>query len=207
MTDEQNAADRHRDQATDDDSPHAHQAPERRSCTDTRISTLTARWPTVLALVLILIPVIVLGGADVELAPGPAVMAGIYMVAYALGRPAAAWAAWPSLVVVLHAIRAHHHDIYAGSGVNPYTAALEAGLDPDSPYYRKAMEYLQAEDVLEWAEESRGLAGSPLYTITLRCMEMLREVCCEGRRDAAGPPLGGSCRADRAGRVHAPGTT
>jgi hypothetical protein len=178
MTDEQNAADRHRDQATDDDSPHAHQAPERRSWTDTTISRLTARWPTVLALVLvlILIPVIVLGGADAELAPGPAVMAGIYMVAYALGRPAAAWAAWPSLVVVLHAIREHHPDIYAGAWVNPYTAALEAGLDPDSPYYRKAMEYLQAEDVLEWAEETRELAGSPLYTITLRGMEMLREV-------------------------------
>src|SRR5829696_3811025 len=164
MTDEQNAADRHRDQATDDDSPHAHQAPERRSWTDTTISTLTARWPTVLAL----IPVIVLGGADVELAPGPAVMAGIYMVAYALGRPAAAWAAWPSLVVVLHAIREDHADIYAGAWVNPYTAALEAGLDPDSPYYKKAMEYLQAEDVLEWAEETRELAGSPLYTTTLR---------------------------------------
>jgi hypothetical protein len=172
MTDEQNAADRHRDQATDDDSPHAHQAPERRSWTDTTISRLTV---LALVLVLILIPVIVLGGAA-ELAPGPAVMAGIYMVAYALGRPAAAWAAWPSLVVVLQAIREHHTDIYAGAWVNPYTAALEAGLDPDSPYYRKAMEYLQAEDVLEWAEETRELAGSPLYTITLRGMEMLREV-------------------------------
>ena len=64
----------------------------------------------------------------------------------------------------------------AGAWVNPYTAALEAGLDPDSPYYRKAMEYLQAEDVLEWAEETRELAGSPIYTITLRGMEMLREV-------------------------------
>jgi hypothetical protein len=112
MTDEQNAADRHRDQATDEYSPHAHQAPERRSWTDTTISR-----PTVLALVLvlILIPVIVLGGADVELAPGPAVMAGIYMVAYALGRPAAAWAAWPSLVVVLQDIREHHPDLYAGA--------------------------------------------------------------------------------------------
>ena len=77
---------------------------------------------------------------------------------------------------LLHAIREHHPDIYAGAWVNPYTAALEPGLDPDSPYYRKAMEYLQAEDVLEWAEETRELAGSPLYTITLRGMEMLREV-------------------------------
>jgi hypothetical protein len=78
---------------------------------------------------------------------------------------------------LLHAIREHHPDIYAGAWVNPYTAALEAGLDPDSASYRKAMEYLQAEDVLEWAEESRELGGgSPLYTITLRGMEMLREV-------------------------------
>jgi hypothetical protein len=34
---------------------------------------------------------------------------------------------------------------------------------------------LEAEDVLEWAEESRELGGSPLYTITLRGMEMLQE--------------------------------
>ena len=77
---------------------------------------------------------------------------------------------------LLQAIREHHPDIYAGAWVNPYTAALEAGLDPDSTHYTVAMEYLQAEDVLEWAEESRELAGSPLYTITLRGMEMLREV-------------------------------
>ena len=77
---------------------------------------------------------------------------------------------------LLDAIREHHPDIYAGAWVNPYTAALEAGMDPDSPYYREAMEYLQAEDVLERAEETRELAGSHLYTITLRGMEMLREV-------------------------------
>ena len=39
--------------------------------------------------------------------------------------------------------------------MNPYTAALKAGLDPDSSSYSVAMEYLQAEDVLEEAEESR----------------------------------------------------
>jgi hypothetical protein len=38
------------------------------------------------------------------------------------------------------------------------------------------MEYLQAEDVLERVEETRELSGSPLYTITLRGMEMLRKV-------------------------------
>ena len=37
---------------------------------------------------------------------------------------------------LLHAIREHHPDIYAGAWVNPYTAALEAGLDPDSSSYR-----------------------------------------------------------------------
>ena len=77
---------------------------------------------------------------------------------------------------LLHAIREHHPDIYAGAWVNPSRAALEAGLDPDSPNYREAMEYLQTEGALEWAEEPRELAGSPLYTLTLRGMEMLREV-------------------------------
>jgi len=77
---------------------------------------------------------------------------------------------------LLHAIREHHPDIYAGAWVNPYTAALEAGLDPDSSHYSVAMEYLQAEEALERAEESLELAGSPLYTITLRGMEMLRAV-------------------------------
>jgi hypothetical protein len=38
------------------------------------------------------------------------------------------------------------------------------------------MEYLQVEGVLERAEETRELVGKPLYTITLRGMEMLREV-------------------------------
>jgi len=77
---------------------------------------------------------------------------------------------------LLHAIREHHPDIYAGAWVNPYTAALEAELDPDSPSYWEAMEYLQAEGVLERAEETSELAGSSLYTITLRGMEMLRGV-------------------------------
>jgi hypothetical protein len=78
-------------------------------------------------------------------------------------------------VELLHAIRVHHPDIYAGAWVNPYTAALEASLDPDSAHYRVAMEYLQAEDALELAEETRELEGRPLYTITLRGMQMLPE--------------------------------
>jgi len=77
---------------------------------------------------------------------------------------------------LLQAIREHHPHIYAGAWVNPYTAVLEAGLNPDSPSYREAMEYLQVEGVLERAEETRELVGKPIYTITLRGMEMLREV-------------------------------
>ena len=77
---------------------------------------------------------------------------------------------------LLDAIREHHPDIYAGAWVNPYTAALEAGMDPDSSSYGEAMEYLQAEDALERAEETSELEGGSLYTITLRGMEMLREV-------------------------------
>jgi hypothetical protein len=59
---------------------------------------------------------------------------------------------------LLHAIREHHPDIYAGAWVNPHTAALEA------------------EDALERAEESLELEGSPLYIITLRGMQMLPEM-------------------------------
>jgi hypothetical protein len=77
---------------------------------------------------------------------------------------------------LLHAIRVHHPDIYAGAWVNPHTAALEAGVNPDSAHYRVAMEYLEAEDALERAEESSELEGSPLYTITLKGMQMLPEV-------------------------------
>ena len=79
-------------------------------------------------------------------------------------------------VELLHAIRVHHPDIYAGAWVNPYTAALEAGLDPDSAHYRVAVEYLEAENALALAEESRELGGSPLYTFTLRGMQMLPEM-------------------------------
>jgi hypothetical protein len=63
---------------------------------------LGARWPTALALVLVaaVVPVIVLLGARVEFALGVATMAGIYLVAYAVGRPAAAWAAFPALLLV-----------------------------------------------------------------------------------------------------------
>jgi hypothetical protein len=76
---------------------------------------------------------------------------------------------------LLQAIREHHPDIYAGAWVNPYTAALEAGLDPDSTHYTVAMEYLQAENVLEEAEESRELGeearSTPSRSGVWRCCE------------------------------------
>ena len=78
-----------------------------------------------------------------------------------------------SALELLHAIREHHPDIYAGAWVNPHTAAQEVGVDPGSAHYRAAMEYLEAEDALERAEESRELEGSSLYTNTLRGMQML----------------------------------
>ncbi len=37
------------------------------------------------------------------------------------------------------------------------------------------MEYLQAEGVLEWAEETHELVGKPIYAVTLRGLEMPRE--------------------------------
>ena len=96
-------------------SPQAHRTPERRSWAD----FLKHRWPTALGLVqaAAAIAVIVLLGADVEFAPGIATMAGIYVVAYALGRPAAAWAAYPSLGAVVLALIALGIDAQVGMTV------------------------------------------------------------------------------------------
>lgn len=71
--------------------------------TPTRTAVLTDRWPTAVGLLGfgVSIALIVLLDADSEFAPGVATMAGIYLVAYALGRPAAAWLAFPALAVVV----------------------------------------------------------------------------------------------------------
>jgi hypothetical protein len=64
-------------------------------------------------------------------------------------------------------IREHHPDIYiyAGAWVNPYTAALEAGLDPDSPCYRDAMEYFcRPRTYRSWRKpSSRAEAGRKIF--------------------------------------------
>ncbi len=114
MIDKKQLADEFGDRATDD--PHlAHRGSDRRRW----IGFLKHRWPTALALVqaAAVIAVVVLLGADVEFALGIATMAGIYLVAYALGRPAAAWPAYPSLVAVLLALIALGIDVPVGASV------------------------------------------------------------------------------------------
>ena len=71
----------------------------------TRAATATERWPTAVGLVIAgAVAVVILGlevdeGAD-EFAPGVATMMGIYVFAYAIGRPASAWMAFAVLAVV-----------------------------------------------------------------------------------------------------------
>jgi hypothetical protein len=65
---------------------------------------LTERWPTGLALIAIggALAVMLLLGREAEyFGPSVAVMAGIYLVAYALGRPWTAWPAFAGLSVVM----------------------------------------------------------------------------------------------------------
>jgi hypothetical protein len=74
------------------------------SATESRRPGLAARWPTALGIVCALgaIGVIVLLDRDVEFfVPVVATMAGIYLMAYALGRPRTAWLAFFVLSVVV----------------------------------------------------------------------------------------------------------
>jgi hypothetical protein len=69
-------------------------------------SGLTERWPTALGLVVAAgVCAAVIAGLDVddvadEFAPGIATMMGIYLAAYAIGKPASAWLAFVGLVAV-----------------------------------------------------------------------------------------------------------
>ena len=71
---------------------------------------LTARWPTALALVTIAGALVLIIGTDREaefFGPAVATMAGIYLMAYAIGRPWTAWVAFAVLSAVasvLHAL-------------------------------------------------------------------------------------------------------
>jgi hypothetical protein len=86
MTDKESFVDRVRDHATDDDSPRAHQAPERRRWTD----VLMHRWPTALG-----IAVAALAAYDIEdgleFATLTVLMALVYVGAAALDRRRFAW--------------------------------------------------------------------------------------------------------------------
>jgi hypothetical protein len=69
-------------------------------------SRLTERWPTAVGLIVAAgVCAAVIPGLDVddvadEFAPGIAAMMGIYLAAYAIGKPASAWLAFVGLVAV-----------------------------------------------------------------------------------------------------------
>lgn len=65
-------------------------------------STLLDRWPTALALVQVALALfVIVGDGETDLASGVAAMACIYMAAYVVGNPVAAWPAYPAVIVVL----------------------------------------------------------------------------------------------------------
>lgn len=81
---------------------------------------LADRWPTALAMVAIAgaVAVMVLLDREVELfGPSIAVMAGIYLMAYAIGRPSTAWLAFAVLSAVVSVL--HVLDDRQVLGVNP----------------------------------------------------------------------------------------
>lgn len=74
-----------------------------------RRASVVDRWPTALALVVIAgaVTVMTLVDREVELfGPAIATMAGIYLMAYAIGRPATAWLAFVVLSVVVSVLQA-----------------------------------------------------------------------------------------------------
>ena len=76
---------------------------------------------------------------------------------------------------LLRAIKEEHPNAQVGTWVAPYNAAYDAGLDPDTPFYRRAIDYLVDEGALVWAEQTANLQTNPIYRITQRGMEMLAE--------------------------------
>ncbi len=90
MTEKESFADKVRDHATDDDSPHAHQVPDRSRWTD----VLLHRWPTALG-----IAVAAMTAYDLEIDAGSVsslsalvvLMALVYVGAAALDRRSASW--------------------------------------------------------------------------------------------------------------------
>ena len=116
MTEKESFADKVRDHATDDDSPHAHQAPERRRWTD----VLMHRWPTALGIAVAAMSAFALEDG-LEFAALTVLMALVYLGAAALDRR---WSAW----VVLLAGLPLAFFIPSTSGVVPSVVLLVAAL-------------------------------------------------------------------------------
>ena len=93
MTEKESFADKVRDHATDEDSPYAHQAPDRRRWTD----ILMHRWPTALGIAVAALAAFDLEDA-LEFAALTVLMALVYLGAAALDRR---WSAWVVLLAGL----------------------------------------------------------------------------------------------------------
>jgi hypothetical protein len=112
--------------------------------TVTTSSRLPERWPTALGLVLAAVAAAVILGTDVdeiadEFAPGVATMMGIYLAAYALGAPLAAWLAFAVLVVVA-ALVGDLLDVNAGVAMTAILGLLwlwilARGRSSDRPWF------------------------------------------------------------------------
>ena len=114
MTDKESFADKVRDHATDDDSPHAHQAPDGRRWTD----VLLHRWPTALGIALAALAAFDLQHG-LEFATLTVLLALVYLGAAALDRR---WSAW----VLLLAGVAFTNFIPSISGIDPSVVLLAA---------------------------------------------------------------------------------
>ena len=122
MIDKESFADKVRDHATDDDSPHAHQAPDRRRWTD----VLMHRWPTALG-----IAVAAMTAYDLEIDAGSVsslsalvvLMALVYVGAAALDRR---WSAWVVLLAGF-VVMVVFQDLL-DSGIDPSAVLLIAAL-------------------------------------------------------------------------------
>ena len=93
MTEKEGFADKVRDHATDDDSSHAHQVPDRRRWTD----VLKHRWPTALGIALAALAAFDLDNGT-EFGALTVLMALVYLGAAALDRR---WSAWLVLLAGL----------------------------------------------------------------------------------------------------------
>ncbi len=93
MTEKESFAEKVRDHATDDHSPHAHQAPDRRRWTD----VLIHRWPTALGIAIAALAAFDLDDGT-EFAALTVLMALVYLGAAALDRR---WSAWVVLLAGL----------------------------------------------------------------------------------------------------------